>query len=204
MSDFSRDALHDKSLEAWMRRMDALTELMIETGHFSPEQAMRVLTDPRPITKEPIAFWLRAELKELRESEKIVGKASVLKGETLSRLVIADLAMTLVEVCESQPAENLICLLQELLDVDRHRASQAEKPIEAFQQAAQIDASLAVQGKKIGVRRLAEMVSVDPATISRWRRDPDYLKDVEMFKSALSKALADNPDFFKSPKKPAI
>ena len=157
-----------------MRRLNALETLMIEKGHFSKEQATKATNDPSPISKEPIASWLSAELKKLREFEKIVGKAPVLKGETLSRLVIADLAMTMVEMCALQPGENLICLLQELLDVDRYRASQADKPSEAFQQAAQIDAQMAVQGKSIGVRQLAKMVSVNASTISGWRRNPDY------------------------------
>ena len=104
-----------------MRRLNALETLMIEKGHFSKEQATKAINDPSPISKEPIANWLSAELKKLREREKIVGKAPVLKGETLSRLVIADLAMTMVEMCALQPGENLICLLQELLYVDRYR-----------------------------------------------------------------------------------
>jgi hypothetical protein len=188
--------LRDKTLEAWMRRMDALVKLITERGHFSKEQANSAINDIRSITKEPIASWLRNELKKLRESEKIVGKAPVLTGETLSRLVIADLAMTMVEVCEFQPEENLMCLLQELLNVDRHRASQADKPSEAFQQAAQIDAQMAVQGKSIGVRNLAKVVSVDAGTISGWRNDPDYQAEVEMHKSVFSRLLADDPDFF--------
>jgi hypothetical protein len=191
-------ALALRILNAWMRRLDALETLMIEKGHFSKEQATKATIDPRPISKEPIASWLSAELKKLRELGKIAGKAPVLKGETLSRLVIADLAMTMVEVCEFQPGENLICLLQELLDVDRHRASQAEKPSEAFQHAVQIDAQSAIQEKTIGVRQLAKMVSVNASTVSGWRRDPDYQEAVATFKSVFSRALADNPDFFRS------
>jgi hypothetical protein len=179
-----------------MRRLTALEKLMIEKGHFSQEQATKATNDPRPISKEPIASWLRKELKKLREGEKNVGQAPVLKGETLSRLVIADLAMTMVELCALQPGENLICLLQELLNVDRHRASQAEKPIEAFEQAASIDAQMAVQGKSIRVRQLARETSVDAGTISRWRDDPDYQTKVEMYKSIFSRLLADDPDFF--------
>jgi hypothetical protein len=204
-SDFPRYALHDKSLEAWMRRLNALETLMIEKGHFSQEQATKATNDPRPISKEPIASWLSAELKKLRESDKIVGKAPVLGGEPLSRLVVADLAMTMVEVCEFQPDENLICLLQELLDLDRYRASQADKPSEPFRQAAQIDAQMIVQGKSIGVRPLAKIVSVDPGTITKWRRNSDYQGEVEKYKWVFSRALAENPDFFTSlPKKPAI
>jgi hypothetical protein len=104
--------------------------------------------------------------------------------------------MTMVELCALQPGENLICLLQELLNVDRHRASQAEKPIEAFEQAASIDAQMAVQGKSIRVRQLARETSVDAGTISRWRDDPDYQTKVEMYKSIFSRLLADDPDFF--------
>ena len=179
-----------------MRRLNALETLMIEKGHFSTEQATKATNDPSPISKEPIASWLSAELKKLREYEKIVSKAPVLKGETLSRLVIADLAMTMVEMCALQPGENLICLLQELLNVDRYRASQAGKPSEAFQQATHIDAQMTVQGKNIGVRQLAKVVSVDAGTISGWRNDPDYQTAVEMHKSAYSRLLADDPDFF--------
>jgi hypothetical protein len=191
-------ALALRILNSGVRRWNRLRTLMIEKGHFSEEQATKATNDPSPDSKEPIASWLRKELKELREKEKIVSAAPVLNGKTLSRSVIADLAMTMVELCASQPGENLICLLQELLGVDRHRASQADKPIEAFQKAAQFDAQLAIQGKRIGVRPLAKIVSVDISTISRWRRNPDYNEAVATFESIFSKALADNPDFFNS------
>ena len=88
-----------------MRRLGALELLMIEKGHFSKQQATKATNDPNPISKEPIASWLSAELKKLREGEKTVGKAPVLKGETLSRLVIADLAMTMVDMAHCSRAK---------------------------------------------------------------------------------------------------
>ena len=53
-----------------MRRLNALETLMIEKGHFSQEQATKATNDPRPISKEPIASWLSAELKKLRDFRK--------------------------------------------------------------------------------------------------------------------------------------
>ena len=55
-----------------------------------------------------------------------------------------------------------------------------------FRIAAQIDAQMIVQGKSIGVRPLAKIVSVDPGTITKWRRNSDYHGEVEMYKWVFS------------------
>lgn len=108
------------------------------------------------------------------------------RGQALPRAEMADLAMTMLEACEAPPGENLICLLQELLDVDRHRTAVANKHIEEFQKAAWIEAHYAVKGSELKLRELARLVNVAPANINLWRKSASYLKAIEDAKKALA------------------
>jgi hypothetical protein len=116
-----------------------------------------------------VALWLRGELNKLRDSKKA----------TLPRVEIADLAITMLE---RRPrfggiGENLISLLRELLEVDRHRKKIA--PNEKLRLAAMID-GMAFQnyGKFFGVRELARRVGVRPRAIVDWRRSATYHKEI--------------------------
>jgi hypothetical protein len=101
-------------------------------------------------------------------------------------LKIADLAMTMLEACETAPGENLICLLQELLDVDRHRTALANKHVEGFEMAVYIEAQWALEDRQLGLRKLANLVSVGPSTISLWRNTKPYLDAIESAKQVLT------------------
>jgi hypothetical protein len=171
-------------LDAFIRRMDYCVVLLVKRGGFQSRQASKALASARAEDKEPIAQWLRMELKNLRESEKKIGTAPVLIGGALSRLTIADLTMTMLETCNGA-GENLICLLHELLDVDRHRKALADKRSKQFDMAARIEAETALQGKQCGVRELARMVGASGSTVLNWRRDPEYQSVVQMEKDLL-------------------
>ena len=171
--------LHDLTLEAFMRRLSEHQKLLVERGKFPSETVLQAFVGNDSASKEKIAQWLRAELAILRDGERRIGAAPVLNGQALPRLVIADIAMTMVESLSEEVGDHLIVLIQVLLDVDRHRRALATKPSEKFGQAAAIEAQLALQGRTIGVRSLARIVSASPASVTSWRRSRDYQGAVE-------------------------
>ena len=116
-----RHCLPDYEAVAILRRMGHIAEILERRGRFTKSAVARGLVDPNPKTKEKIAEWLRNELGRLRVEERRVGAAPIFAGGMLSRITIADIALTMIQFLEGPPGEALICLLQELLDVDRHR-----------------------------------------------------------------------------------
>jgi hypothetical protein len=179
MSDWPDHVTFDVTLDAFMRRMDRLLDVLVNHGGFTEDESRNILVGQGGDSgSENVSRWLRQELSRLRAAEKIVGEAPVLKGDTLSRLVISDIAMTLVENGEEELGPELIALLMELLDVDRHRRSIAQIPSEQWEMAVQIDAEI----PNLGVRKLAKEIGVAPSTLSKWRRDPDYIKKIESIK----------------------
>jgi hypothetical protein len=184
-SNWPRHVLADVTLDAFFRRMSAHQQLLIEKGGFQSKQAVRALNAPDPESKEQVAVWLSSELNKLREGERRAGAAPMRWGQALPRAEMADLAMTMLEACEAPPGENLICLLQELLDVDRHRKALAEKPGEEFVNAAYFEAANELQGRTTGVREIARKVSVSPAAVSGWKKLDNYLEAKEVAKRLL-------------------
>jgi hypothetical protein len=167
----------DGSHDPLILRISAYQQLLMKRGGFTHEQALETLADPDPGKKEPVAAWLRVELEKVRRGEKKVGAAPILNGEAVSRLIIADLAMGMLENCDGQPGEKLIGLFQELLNVDRHRNAVYEKstPKSKYHRAASIDA----QEDKVGLREMAGILSVSPATIKTWRESERYRSEVK-------------------------
>jgi hypothetical protein len=144
---------------------------------------------------QKLLAWLRDELNKLREEEKKPGRAPARRQTALPRIHIADLAVFLLDkVLSVTPAsgavaksnrENLICLVEELLDVDRHRgafANQAQYTPE-FQQATTNDAAAALKGETIAVNKLARKIGVSPATIIAWRNSDNYKLRVKALRS---------------------
>src|SRR5262249_37339269 len=146
----------DGTYDAYFRRLAAHEKLLVGRGKLSREDAEQTLTSPIPATKEAAAKWLREELAILREGERTSGKAPARRGLTLHRIEIADLAMTMTEACGGP--EQLICLLQELLDVDRHRHSLRKNHSPARDRAAQIEGRCLAENRNIGVNELAQAV----------------------------------------------
>jgi hypothetical protein len=126
-SNWPRHVLADVTLEAFFRRIDAHQQILIEKGGFQSKPAFQALIAPDPESKEQVAGWLSGELNKLREGEKRPGAAPMRRGQALPRAEIADLAMTMLEACETAPGENLICLVQELLDVGPSQESTRRK-----------------------------------------------------------------------------
>ena len=180
----SEAASNDIDFESYVRRVDGHQSLLQERGQFSRRESLEALTGDNSELHQRVAEWLRGELANLREQQLQSG-AVVRLGRALSRLEIADVALTLIESASGNVGDQMLCLLQELLDVDRHRVYLAEKNIPAREAAASIDARRAYHGqKKLGIRELAKMVSASPSSIVEWRKSLDYQKRVNVHKGA--------------------
>src|SRR5262249_47375105 len=146
-----------------MRPVTVDSDFIEKRGGFPHDVVILALTDPDWETKESVAAWLRQELKLLLQAETKPGTAPARRGKTLSRIEISEIA---VELLQCLGGETLICLFQELLDVDRHRKSLADG-FSQLDRAAEIEAMAQLQGVSLGVRRLAERISVSPRTVTR-------------------------------------
>jgi hypothetical protein len=175
----------DLNDDAWFHRKFAVSELIKKRGCFSNHVTTLALTDPAWETKETVASWLREELKVLRDTEAESGAALVRRRGLLSRTVISDIA---VELLECIGGESLVCLFQELLDVDRHRKSLAQSFVQ-LDRAAERQAQLELQGVQMGVRAFAERESVFPSTVTRWRKSPAFRDRVNFHKKVWGEVL---------------
>jgi len=173
------EGVEDETLEAQMRRWGGIEKILTTKGGLSDEEALRAVCSPHSECKEKAALWLRREHEKLRSAEQARTGAPVRLGGCMSRLEIADIAMTMLEPCESAPGDHLLSLLLELLDVDRHRVALASKQPPEFDVAAQIEGQLRAKGRSISSRKLAQAVEVNHVTITRWRNDAKYQEMVE-------------------------
>jgi hypothetical protein len=174
-----------ESDEAHFHRRDVNSDFIEKRGRFPKAVVYVALNDRDWETKESVAAWLRTELKSLRDAERTPGAAPVRRGKALSRIEISEIA---VELLECIGGEQLIYLFQELLDIDRHRKSLADDQFK-LDQAAQIEATAELQGDSLGVRSLADRMSVSPSTVTRWRKSRPFLERVQFFKDILGRLL---------------
>jgi len=180
----------DGTEDAWFHRKSVDSDFIEKRGGFPHDVVILALTDPDLETKESVAAWLRQELKLLREAEAKPGAAPARRGKTLSRIEISEIA---VELLQCLGGETLVCLFQELLDVDRHRKSLADG-FSQLDRAAEIEAMAQLQGVSLGVRRLAERMAVSPSTVTRWKRSRFFWDRVELNKVCWGRVLRD--DYF--------
>lgn len=186
--DCSEHAKADITLDAYISRLSSHEELVEKRGGFQREEASLAVANKMWETKERCALWLRKELKLLREGEAQAGTAPIRNRLALSRIQIADLAVTMLECL--QVGDNLLCLFQELLNVDRHRKELATSDSK-LEQAAQFEAQVSLQGFPCGVQQLAKWTSVRPSSVTRWRRSDKYRNRVEYYRHLWSGALRD-------------
>lgn len=177
----------DLNDDAWFRRKSSVSDLIEKRGGFSSHVATLALTDSDWETKEAVASWLRQELKVLREAEGKSGEAPVRRKAALSRTLISDVA---IELLECIGGESLICLFQELLDIDRHRRSVAEG-FAQLDEAAAMQAQLELQGRHMGVREFAGQMSVAPSSVTRWRKSAMYRERLDYHKRFWTNFLRD-------------
>lgn len=203
---WSEDVLSDYTLEAFMRRLDRLQQILIDRGKFSRDEVTRALVSSRADTKEGVARWLRTQLQELRHAKTVRGAAPVLNAKALPRSLMADLSMTMLECLDEAPGENLTSLFRELLDVDRHRKNNADETAnhEKFEHAVSIAAQARLRGfKPHGVRDLSKELKVSTSVASGWLKSAEYEVKVEQsleswkrhFAKEFEQAKAVHPDF---------
>lgn len=211
--DWSEIDRLDVTLEAFMTRMDSLMQLLEGTGTLSTDEARAALSGfffPEQIkagqdgldqdgldvvfeATEIAANWARKELARLRQFEREAREdrskqteTPVLHGNIIGRAILTDLAITLLTSVE-EPGDNLTMLLVELMNVDLHRKTLAEKKSNpAYDLAAQIVAQI----PDMMPAQLAKAVGRDKSTISRWMKKPEFKNRVEMFQRVFS---SDNP-----------
>jgi hypothetical protein len=191
--DFAHSAKNDNELPGHAMAditYDALSphsNLIEKRGRLQREEATLALVNNKWETKERCALWLRKEVV-LREGEARTGVAPVRNRLSLSRIEIADLAVTMLECLDV--GDNLLCLFQELLNVDRHRKELATRHAN-LERAAQTEAQITLQGFPCGVQQLAKYVSVRPSSVTRWRRSDKYRERVEFYRGVWSHVLRD-------------
>ena len=113
-------------------------------------------------------------------------------GRTLGRAALNDLTFTVLENT-TFPGPELLALVGELLDIDRQRQSKAKVANSQKRNAVWIEA----QCKKIGVRKLSELLDVAPSSVTRWRDDPKYQAEVK----SLRKTTNSKPFIFQDKSK---
>jgi hypothetical protein len=171
--------------EAAMPRWDRICEILVTKGGFTVIEASRAIHSPSPEDKEPVARYLRRELRKLRKAESSHQPAPVRLGKLLSRSEISTIAFEMLESCESTPGAELLDLIGELLGVERD-VEQADDEAAKQDIAAEIEGQLRAKGYTISSRRLAKLVDVHYVTVTRWRKLPEFQKKVE--------AAAESPD----------
>jgi hypothetical protein len=107
----------------------------------------------------------------------------------MSQSEIADIAVMMLEKWDYVIGEPTLALLRNLLSVDTRRRAIAKRPLRAFEKAARKEAR---NEGRITLRALARFVGVDPHTIIRWRKLPQYKAAVEREKR-LSKSARKHP-----------
>jgi hypothetical protein len=126
---------------------------------------------------ESLAFFLRICLRDLEYAVRRGNAAPVRTEKLVPRSVIAWVATDLLGSCELwnySPGPQLNGLIRELLNVDTYKAG-ATRHVDEQKQAAFIIA----QDPKVHTRELAKKLDVNASTISRWRRNPEFKKEVE-------------------------
>jgi hypothetical protein len=180
------DIMTDGTMEAYMDRIEGHERLLISRG-FQKSEALALLMSGDPESKEPVAHWLRSELKNLRDGEKTIGAAPSLKElafrkqEALTRSVITDMTFTLLENIDGSPGRELLCLLQELMNVDRHRKELAISKVK-WDQAANLEAKALFRNHTYGLKELARAMSISSSTASMWKKSTAYQNRIQYHK----------------------
>ena len=80
----------------------------------------------------------------------------------------------MLEGLTDRPGDELLSLVRELLDLDRHRKKLAGRKPEIFSLAAALEAEAKFNGKPYRVHLLAKRIGVSTSTIVGWRKQPSY------------------------------
>jgi hypothetical protein len=126
---------------------------------------------------EALAFILRIDLRALKHEERERSAAPVRTLNRIPRSLIAEIAMDLLDSCETweyPPGPFLNSLIREFLNLDHDRQGMSRN-LETQESAA----SIVALAPNVGTRELAKALHVNASTVSRWRRNPEFKKLVE-------------------------
>jgi hypothetical protein len=132
---------------------------------------------------EALAFLLRIFLRSLKHAEKNRKAAPVRTLHLAPRSLIAEIAMDLLESCETwgyPPGPRVNSLMRELLNLEHDKLGMS-RDVETQERAAGILA----QAPNVGTRELARALHVNASTISRWRRSPKFKQMIDRRKKDL-------------------
>jgi hypothetical protein len=131
-------------------------------------------SDQLPTTAgDALAKYLRLNLMDLRPKKN----APVRLGRMLARSAIATVAISILDIGRlfgRLPSRELVDLLRELLDADKTKHS-ADRQFVARHHAAWILA----QDSDFPTRNLARSLGVNASSVSRWRRDSLFQKEIQ-------------------------
>jgi hypothetical protein len=149
-------------------------EAMLEFLNDAQRKFDSLFTISAPKTAdEGLAACLRERLKMLRGA----GSSPARQRQMLPRSVIATIAVDMLESCnlfDRTSGTQLTNLLRELLEVDRPKLRASRQFV------ARYDATWVIaQVENISTRELAKMIGVNATSVSRWRKDPKFQKEVE-------------------------
>jgi hypothetical protein len=170
---------------------DTLVEpVLAERPRKSPPEMAQFLSDAKikfdelteasfPKTAgDALAFCLHHQLA-LAERKA----APVRSKKMLAKSVIAGVAMYILDTCvlfDQAPGPELLALLRALLKIDK-------KPLKSSREfSARYNAAwILAQRPSVATRKLAELLEVEPSTVSRWRRDASFKERVESTKRSI-------------------
>jgi hypothetical protein len=121
---------------------------------------------------EALACYLRKHLSKIRSRS-----AHVRQRKMLPKSVIATVAMDMVTIRATfaQPLGlQLLSLLKELLEVDRPKLDSAREFL-----ARHYASWILAQDDTMGTRLLANLLGVNASSVSRWRKDCEFNKEVD-------------------------
>jgi hypothetical protein len=167
----------DLTAEGYFERMRSLERLLEGAGKFDARAISAALRSTNPQTKKGVASWLRDELKQMRAVQS-KGGHPVRRGKTLSLPEIADLAFTMLETLHAVDVQ-LLSLLRELLNVDRHRRAFANR--KKFNRAADSEAQFRLQGSPQSVNKMASSTSISVSTASEWKKLAKFQERVSSY-----------------------
>lgn len=134
-------------------------------GTEAPEELTKELPET---TDELIAYLLSDQL----DLSKTLKHAPARNGKCLPRATVAYIAYDLL-VSSSRPGPFLMELLKKLLDVDRSKIGQSK------QYSARLAAVwIIAQAPQVDSQTVARELGVNRSSVSRWRSDPSFQKEV--------------------------
>lgn len=167
--------MFDVTMRLHIVRIQTMSELLKAKCGLSRDEVLTALEQGQADTKEVAAAALRELVKKYRNQKRVLPVG------------VRDAALTLLEKSDQPPGPDLMALLGEVLELDKHRIRWEAKANERQDHAVWAEA----HNPDIGVRELARTVGVDPSTVRDWHKDPSYLERVENMRCMLEKRGSD-------------